>query len=201
MSTCVATKQTNRITNQRPLSEWTVAELVGASQRGIRSAQGELFGRYEQHVLAIAMRRLGDFADAQELCQEVFVQALNKLDQLRQPECFGGWLRAIANRMAINRALRRAPCIATEPQTLEATCVENRTPFSLAVEGERAEFVRDGLGRLRDLDRQTLVAFYVKGRSLIEMSGDFDAPVGTIKRRLHVARKRLAKEVEELIMA
>jgi RNA polymerase sigma-70 factor (ECF subfamily) len=42
------------------------------------------------------------------------------------------------------------------------------------------------------------VAFYVKGRSLNEMSNEFEAPIGTIKRRLHVARKRLAKEVEEL---
>ena len=42
------------------------------------------------------------------------------------------------------------------------------------------------------------MAFYVDGQSLIEMSDQFAAPVGTIKRRLHVARKRLAKELEEL---
>ncbi len=53
----------------------------------------------------------------------------------------------------------------------------------------------------RDLDRETLTAFYIRGQSLIEMSDHFDAPVGTIKRRLHVARKRLSKEVEELMPA
>ncbi len=42
------------------------------------------------------------------------------------------------------------------------------------------------------------MAFYVQGQSLIEMSDRFDSPVGTIKRRLHVARKRLARELEEL---
>ena len=45
----------------------------------------------------------------------------------------------------------------------------------------------------------TLVAFYVHGQSLVEMSEEFRSPVGTIKRRLHVARKRLAKELEELV--
>ncbi len=50
------------------------------------------------------------------------------------------------------------------------------------------------------MDRDTLIAFYVHGHSLIEMADDFDAPLGTIKRRLHVARKRLAKEVDELAM-
>ena len=64
---------------------------------------------------------------------------------------------------------------------------------------ERDARLHAGLNRLRDMDRETLVAFYVNGRSLIEMSDEFEAPVGTIKRRLHVARKRLAKEVEELV--
>jgi RNA polymerase sigma-70 factor (ECF subfamily) len=48
------------------------------------------------------------------------------------------------------------------------------------------------------MDRETLEAFYFEGSSLLEMSRKFDTPVGTIKRRLHVARKRLAKELEAL---
>ena len=51
------------------------------------------------------------------------------------------------------------------------------------------------------MDRETLDAFYVRGQSLIEMADEFDAPIGTIKRRQHTARKRLAKEVEELVEA
>ena len=179
----------------------TVADLVRAAQAGDRQAQGELFERYERHVLAIALRRLRDYGEAQELVQEVFVQALQKLDQLRTPECFGSWLRSITIRMAINRAVRSDRAVSTEPMVLEATCVENRTPLSHAMEDERAACVRDGLDRLRDLDRDTLVAFYVRGQSLIEMSDHFDAPVGTIKRRLHVARQRLAKEIEHLVSA
>ncbi|MCA9218179.1 MAG: sigma-70 family RNA polymerase sigma factor, partial [Planctomycetales bacterium] len=98
-----------------------------------------------------------------------------------------------------NRAVRRAPSVATEPQTLEATVETNETPFNAAVTGERAAHVHSGLQRLRELDRDTLVAFYVRGQTLIEMSASFDAPIGTIKRRLHVARQRLAREVEHLV--
>ena len=177
----------------------TVAQLVVRAQGGDRDAMGELFNRYRQHVFAIALRRLGDENEAQELCQEVFLQAIQKLDQLRDPECFAGWLRSIAQRMAINRALRRPPSVATEPQTLEATCVDPRTPYKAVIENERSDQVRWGLRRLREMDRDTLVAFYMRGQSLIEMSDQFDAPVGTIKRRLHVARQRLAKQVEQLV--
>ena len=66
---------------------------------------------------------------------------------------------------------------------------------------ERAAQVHDGLDRLAALDRKTLVAFYLRGQSLVEMSECFSAPVGTIKRRLHVARKRLARELESLQLA
>lgn len=176
-----------------------VTELVLQAQGGDREAFGELFERFEGHVFAIAFRRLGDHGEAQEQVQEVFIQAMQKIAQLRQPECFGGWLRSITHRMAINRAVRRSPVTATEPETLAATVQTDTTPEDVAIAKERDFQVREGLGRLRTMDRETLEAFYVRGQSLLEMSDEFEAPLGTIKRRLHVARKRLAKEVEELV--
>ena len=141
------------------------------------------------------MRRLGDASEAEELCQEVFVHALEKLYQLKEPASFGSWLRQITRRMAINRMVRRKPVIATEPSTLDATVEDARTPMGDVLANERALAVRAALARLRPLDRQTLEAFYVRGQSLIEMADEFNSPIGTIKRRLHVARKRLASEL------
>ena len=191
----------DRPTNRDDLQAMTVAELVRAAQENDRAAFGLLAERYERAVYATALRRLRNHAEAQELVQEVFVQALRKLNQLRTPECFGGWLRSITVRMAINRAARAQPALATEPATLAATCVEMRTPLGDALDNERRREVRKSLRRLRPLDRETLVAFYVKGHSLVEMSDNFASPVGTIKRRLHVARKRLAKELAEMSVA
>lgn len=174
------------------------ADLVRSAQAGSRDAFGELFERFQPTITAIAMRRLGNANDAQELVQDVFIQAMTKIDQLRTPECFIGWLRQITVRMAINKGVRRAPSIAVEPEILEATITQDTSPVDIALEVERADQVHEGMARLRDMDRETLDAFYVQGQSLIEMADQFDAPIGTIKRRLHTARKRLAKEVEEL---
>jgi RNA polymerase sigma-70 factor (ECF subfamily) len=174
----------------------TLEFLVEAAQAGDREAFGELVIRFEGMVYAVALRRLGNHAEAQELSQEVFVKAMQKLHQLEAPAAFGGWLRSITVRMAINRAVRRGPVLATEPQTLEASVVELNTPLDRVLESERAAEVRSGLARLGNLDRSTLEAFYVRGQSLAQMSTSFDAPIGTIKRRLHVARKRLARELE-----
>ena len=54
-----------------------------------------------------------------------------------------------------------------------------------------------GLRKLKPLDRETLEAFYLRGRSLKQMSLEFDVPTGTIKRRLHVARQRLKDVLDD----
>jgi len=188
----------NALANEKIQEIQRTAQRVIAAQAGDRAAFGELFVQYEKSIYAIALRRTGNATEAQELVQDVFMQAMLKIDQLRAPEAFGGWLRQITVRMAINRITRRKVAYATEPEVLEATVLGKGTPDQALMDKERQEQVRDGLSRLRDMDRDTLEAFYVKGQSLAQMADEFDAPIGTIKRRLHVARKRLAVEVEEL---
>ncbi len=174
----------------------TVAELVRAAQRGNSDAFGELFERYRCGIVALAMRRVRNADEAEELAQDVFIQAMQKIGQLRVPEAFGGWLRQIVHRMAINRMTRTRRALACDPETLEATCLADGNPVDAAQDREQAAAVRDSIDRLGALDQQTLKAFYLQSKTLIEMSLEFDAPVGTIKRRLHVARKRLAKEMD-----
>jgi RNA polymerase sigma-70 factor (ECF subfamily) len=178
-----------------------LTELVRAAQEGDRAAFDELFQRYHRAVYGVIFQRLGNHAEAQELCQEVFIQAIRKIHQLQNPLCFGGWLRSVANRMAINRAVRGGPKTTVDAARLETECVEYVTPLGEVLARERRDRVHVGLKRLTALDRDTLVAFYFEGQSLIEMSSQFNSPVGTIKRRLHVARKRLAKELEVLAPA
>lgn len=175
--------------------------LVVAAQNGDRQAFGQLVEMFQGAVYAVAFRRLSDHAEAQEACQEVFLQAMRKIGQLRDPRCFGGWLRSMAERMALNRAVRRAPRMPTLSEACETACARHETPLGNVLEQESRAQVRLGLDRLSSLDRETLVAFYFDGRSLVEMSDHFHTPVGTIKRRLHVARKRLARELAAMAPA
>jgi RNA polymerase sigma-70 factor (ECF subfamily) len=180
------------------LSQTTVVDLITQAQAGDRSAMDELYGRFQQHVLALAYKRTGNWDEAQELSQDVFIQAFRRLGQLQVPEAFGGWLRQIVHRMAINRITRRPKPTSVDHEILEATVTCENDPLQSVLTGEQRAQVHQGLNRLGDLDRKTLIAFYLDGQSLNEMSDAFEAPVGTIKRRLHVARKRLAKECEVL---
>lgn len=186
----------DRIYTYDDLTETSIVDLVSQAQAGDRAAMDQIYCRFQQHVLSIAYKKLGNWDEAQELSQDVFIQAFRRLDQLQVPEAFGGWLRQIVHRMAINRATRRPTPTSVDHEILEATVTCDSDPLEAVLTREQKMQVHQGLNRLGDLDRQTLVAFYLDGQSLNQMSDAFAAPIGTIKRRLHVARKRLAKECE-----
>ncbi len=182
-----------------------IDELVLRAQRGDRAAYGELATRFQPTVYALALARLRNPTEAQELAQEVFLHGMKKLPQLRDPACFAGWLRQITVRMAINKATRASPLRNGDSQVLDNVAAESSTPLENLVRTEAAAQLHEGLEKLKDIDRATLEAFYLQGRSLKQMSRDFETPVGTIKRRLHVARNRLRQQldpsepVEELV--
>jgi RNA polymerase sigma-70 factor (ECF subfamily) len=163
------------MTTLEMLESETIGELVRLAQSGDRGAFGQLYGRFERSVFAIALRRVGNHAEA-----------------------FAGWLRSIAVRKSLNRAMRRSVDLSPDDEFLENHFVDKTSPLETVLGRERAAGLQEGLDRLGAMDRETLVAFYVRDLSLAEMSDEFAVPLGTIKRRLHVARQRLAREVEAL---
>jgi RNA polymerase sigma-70 factor, ECF subfamily len=177
--------------------EWKeTASLVRLAQAGDREAFGALVVRFESTVLAICQRRLRNYSEAQELSQDIFLHVMSRLEQVRDPERFAGWLRQVASNLAINRATRRPPAHGLDSSLAEEPEERRHDPLRELIDQERAARLWDGLERLRSMDRDTLIAFYIDGQSLIEISHRHDAPVGTIKRRLHMARKRLKEELD-----
>ncbi len=170
--------------------------LVQRAQQGDREAFGMLVERFQPTVYAVALTRLRNPSEAQELAQEVFLHAMRKLDQLRQPQAFAGWLRQITVRMAINRLTRRGPMQKLESEMLEGAEAANTNPLEGLIRTEQAGELYAALEQLKPVDRATLIAFYIRGRSLKQMSREFETPIGTIKRRLHVARARLKEALE-----
>ena len=177
--------------------EWTdISSLVIRAQRGDRDAYGELSEQFRPSVYAMALARLRDPNEAQELTQDVLVHAFVKLGQLRNAAAFPGWLRQITARMAVNRVLRRSAKSVGGDDLINGTPARTPSPVENLINREAAEQVHKGLDRLNPMDRETLVAFYFRGQSLDQISREVDAPIGTIKRRLHVARNRLRRELE-----
>jgi RNA polymerase sigma-70 factor (ECF subfamily) len=175
-----------------------VTDLVERAQGGERRAYGELVRRFEGAVYAAVRQRLPDRTEAEDVTQEVFIHGFRKLAQLRDPRCFGGWLRRTAMRLALNRATRRRVCQRFEEDQAAAPAPG---PLEVLLQVERQAAVRHGLRRLQPVDRQTLITFYFDGRSVNEMARLARVSVGTIKSRLHAARARLREQLQPLAVA
>jgi len=173
-----------------------ITSLVVRARAGDRAAYGALIERFRPTVYAVALARLRNATEAEELTQEVFLHGMKKLSQLREAHCFAGWLRQITVRMAINRMTRRGPFQGVESEVLEQAQAAGVGPLDEMIRAEQRAELRQGLERLKPVDRATLEAFYLRGRSLKQMSREFETPIGTIKRRLHVARNRLRRHLE-----
>src|SRR5438128_950589 len=144
--------------------------LIARAQAGDRVAFGALVERFQPAVYAVAMARLRDPNEATELAQEVFIHAMQKIGQLRDPHCFVGWLRQITVRMAINRVTRKAPVQGATPEVMQNAPAATDGPLDTLIRAEVRAEIRDGLDKLKPIDRATLVEFYIRGRSLKQMS-------------------------------
>jgi RNA polymerase sigma-70 factor (ECF subfamily) len=85
----------------------TDAVLVRAAQQGHEWAQEELFQRHAHAIDRLACLLTGASSEAEDLVQDVFVQALVSIRRLREPNAFPNWLRGIALRTAVRRLRRR----------------------------------------------------------------------------------------------
>jgi RNA polymerase sigma-70 factor (ECF subfamily) len=122
-----------------------------------------------------------------DIAQEAFLAAFTHLSQLRDPRRFGSWLcRIAANRVALEA--RNSRKLLSLPEDLPATPSNDR--------GDIASGVMEQVQRLPIRLREPLVMFYINGYSAEDVAGLLGVPHGTVRRRLHEARKALRHTME-----
>jgi RNA polymerase sigma-70 factor (ECF subfamily) len=149
------------------------ASLVSAARAGDRAAFGALYARYGRMVHGILLARVPR-RDVDDLVQDVFLQALRRLDALRDPAAFGPWLAAIARRRAADH-FRRAEVTAELPGDLAGP---------VHPEGEAAS-VLAAIRALPDAYRETLVLRLVEGMTGPEIARRTGLTPGSVRVNLH----------------
>jgi RNA polymerase sigma-70 factor (ECF subfamily) len=173
------------MTGQRP-----DAELVEAARQGSEEAFGELLARYRDAVFGVAFHRLGDFEEARDVVQEVFVKAYLGLGALRDPSAFARWLYRIADGTATDAARRPRH----EQPLTGAEIVPDRTQ-----EAELAREVRELIARLSEPTRLAVVLHYVNGYTHAEVAHFLGTTPEAVKMRLSRARSTLREELTEMV--
>jgi RNA polymerase sigma-70 factor (ECF subfamily) len=158
--------------------------LIGAARGGDRGAFGALYALYARLVHGIVLARVPR-TEVEDLVQDVFVQAMQRLGSLRDPRAFGGWLAAIARNLATDH-LRRAPRIAEMPRDLAASS-DDRT---------EALAVLAVIRRLPEAYRETLVLRLVEGMTGPEISARTGLTPASVRVNLHRGMKQLRERLE-----
>ncbi len=174
--------------------------------RGILSGDDEAFNtlvqKYQQSVHTLVWRKIGDFHYAEEITQDAFLQAYEKLATLKDPCQFAGWLYVIANRLCITWIRRQRPVMqplddtsvkAIDNLTYERYILEQRE--SEAIE-RRCEIVEELLTKLPESERTVMTLYYLGEMTTKEIGDCLSVSVNTIVSRLHRARKRLQETGE-----
>ena len=172
------------------------ATLVHDALEGGPEAFNLIVRRYQSAIFGVALARLSDFHDAQDVAQQVFVEAFLRLKTLKDHTRLGGWLRTIAIHRSLDLIRRRRDSVPLE--TLAGANSSARPD----VEFERKEFrgrVLDAIARLSPSQRETTTLFYIDGYSIEEVAAIQEVPSGTAKRRLHDARQKLKQEMLVLV--
>jgi RNA polymerase sigma-70 factor (ECF subfamily) len=158
---------------------------------GDRHAFGPLFERYAPmvHGLLLAGRRTVNAAEADDLVQDVFETALEKLSSLRDPEAIGAWLAQIARHRAIDA---RRTAKRTEPLDKAGDVESEAASPSTRMEAQRIlEIIRT----LPEAYRETLVLRLVEGMSGPEIAEQVGMTAESVRVNLHRGMKMLKERL------
>lgn len=169
-----------------PRSGVTENQLVERAKAGDRVAMGALYEAHARRVFTVVRRLVGDDALAEDISQDAWVRAFEKLHLFRGDAAFGTWIYRLATNVALNRLRRSSkrddveasaelPTVVAAPDD----AVVSRRVLSLA------------LDRLPPGYRKVLVLHDVEGWTHEEIAKALDCATGTSKSQLHKARARM----------
>ncbi len=174
----------------------TDAELVLRVRRGEELAFGLLVARYQRSAYAVALSVTGRHEDAEDAAQESFLVALDRLEECRSPERFGGWLMSIVRNRAKN--LVRRESLREMDEVPPGASSHFPTPDRDAEVSELRGFLQEALMSLPHVQREIVLLHDVEGWKHREIAERLDLPSGTVRSHLHFARKALRTALQSV---
>ena len=181
----------------------TDAELVQQALGGSQAAYHALVARYATPAVNLATRMVQDRALAEDLAQEAFVRAFERLSTYDQNRRFASWFFQILHNVTIDHLRHKRPAIVSLDGLEEAghppvpATAPGGAPDALAEQAALVRAVDAALSRIRPEYREAVVLRYREDLSVQEIADTMSVPVGTVKIYLYRARKELAAILSE----
>jgi len=173
-------------------SEDQMHVLVRRCQHGDRAAFEELFGQFHPR-LKYYVRRLDSAGDhAEDTLQNIWLKVIRRIESLKDPQAFVAWLYTIARHEVYGGARMRDPCVELTDEHLEQVAEDGEPVFR----DEDAARIHEALGRLKPHQREILTLSFLEDLSHQQIAGILGIRAGTVKSRIHYAKRSLRNELE-----
>ncbi|MDE0297936.1 MAG: sigma-70 family RNA polymerase sigma factor [Candidatus Poribacteria bacterium] len=180
--------------------------LVERALAGDDTAFGLLVLRHQRDICQLSMHYVKNPADAQDLTQEVFVEAYTRLSTLQETSKFANWLCGITKNLSISWLRRQTHSLSYEEvmrdgefeiQMTEILGIPKRlpTPDEALEQKELRQHVVNAIETLSEKNRLVTRLHYLDGMSYKEIAQHLNVPVSTIEGRLYRSRKQLKGEI------
>jgi RNA polymerase sigma-70 factor (ECF subfamily) len=178
------------------MSETSDRSLVLRTRRGEVDAYGELVRRYQSSVFNVCYRILAERREAEDLAQEAFIRAYQRLDTFDASRLFGPWIRRVAANLCLN-SLRRSQTLILpldEERDFDGQSQEHN-PEAQSIRGEFKRDIREAVLSLPSHFRAVIELRHFQEMSYAEISHALDIPMSDVKSHLFRARRTLAKRL------
>lgn len=170
----------------------TDAELVASARAGDAAALGVLLERHRPRLFATALAILGFRADAEDVVQESFVIALQRIGDVRDPAAIGAWLQMIVRRACLALRRRRRGEVFTD--IMHDRADDRVSPQERIEQLELHDWVWGTLAELPEPLRVTVMLRYFGSfESYEELAAILGVPIGTVRSRLSEGKRKLAE--------
>jgi RNA polymerase sigma-70 factor (ECF subfamily) len=169
-------------------SSISVGDLVRGARRGQPAAFDELARRHLRAAYAVALAVLGRPSDAEDVAQEAFLVAVERLDSCREPDRFSGWLLEIVRTRSLNALARRARHDrAGGDDELDGAHAHAPAPGDVAL---RARLL-DALAALSQIQREVVLLHDLEGWTHAEIAAALGLSEVNCRQHLFTARRAL----------
>jgi len=170
---------------------------VREAKAGDPEAWSRLFQRYQLPLYSYVFELVRDEQASLDIVQETFINAVRHVGGLRDDEKFGSWLFGIAHQKCIQRWRKPPREESIGVEELELVPDDEPGPCDWLVSKEQEEQFMNRLNQLPPPQRSVLLLHFVEDFSLEEIAGVIGTAIGTVKSRLHYAKRSLRKIIEK----
>jgi RNA polymerase sigma-70 factor (ECF subfamily) len=176
------------------------ADLVHRLRTGEALAFEELVRAYQHRVFGVALRMLGNVAEAEDVAQEAFLRAHRALPDFRGDAKLSTWLYAITSRLCLTRlGSGERAMIRQGEDSVMRLAHDADGPDTVLEQSELEGALHRAIAELPDERRIVVVLRDLEGLSYEEIAEALELPTGTVRSRLHRARMDLKDKLERFL--